>query len=73
MNTNSKKMSQFFCRKKQKQQNNKNQHSSQMKIFVCAFSNSYRIPLKISAALNTILSQQNALIIKGAYCCKVWF
>jgi hypothetical protein len=27
----------------------------------------YRIPLKISSALNTILSQQNALIIKGAY------
>ena len=25
-----------------------------------------------SAAPNTILSQQNALIIKGAYCCKVW-
>ena len=34
--------------------------------------NNYRNTLKVSAALNTILLQQNALIIKVKFCCKVW-
>ena len=33
---------------------------------------SYRNNLKVSAALNTILLQQKALIIKVNFCCKVW-